>query len=219
MSKLPRKGLHLFEYRFRILLLSGKKAFSRFTIHKSHGAYYLYNYVPIKQKGHEKQKEKKFETDFWKFVDGDQKQYKRFLKLYYLYLLQFFWMKKIKAAYLSAVPRSSMEKKNVFADVCEDLSKRNLFAYTCVKHNADLIVRTKDMMPIRLGAKYSVDDIKDSLRAGSDVSGQTVILLDDLVNSGKTARACKDILIEAGAREVYVLCMFACKKEKHEYRQ
>lgn len=214
MYELSPKGLRLFEYRFRLLLAYGRQAFSKYTIHKSCGAYYLYHYVPMKKNAQENQKKRVFESDFWKFIDGDQSQYNRFLKIYQQYLLQFFWMTKTKSACLGAVPRSSPEKKNVFKDISKDLSKENLFAYTVVTADCDYIVRIKDMDSIRSGAKHSVNEIKNSLAAGTDVTGKTIILLDDVVNSGKTAKACKEVLIEAGAKQVYVLCMFACRDNK-----
>ncbi|MCF0133009.1 MAG: phosphoribosyltransferase [Blautia sp.] len=64
-----------------------------------------------------------------------------------------------------------------------------MFSYTHVQNGSDFLIRIKDMKAIRSGAAYTVDEIKESITVGSDVFGKTIILLDDIVNSGNTAKA------------------------------
>lgn len=40
----------------------------------------------------------------------------------------------------------------------------------------------------------------------------TVILLDDIVNSGNTGKACCQLLENEGVKQVYVLCLFTCRR-------
>ncbi len=55
-------------------------------------------------------------------------------------------------------------------------------------------------------------NLKGAFLCAGGVSGQTVTLVDDVITTGATARECSRALIEAGAREVYVVALARTKK-------
>jgi predicted amidophosphoribosyltransferase len=68
-----------------------------------------------------------------------------------------------------------------------------------------LIVRTTSIPKLSTGGKRDYKLQKDSLSFVKkiDLNDKIVYLIDDIVTSGVTLRACKDLLKENGAREVH----------------
>ncbi len=63
-----------------------------------------------------------------------------------------------------------------------------------------------------LGRKERSLNLRGAFMCGGPVSGQTVILVDDVITTGATARECSKVLAKAGAREVYVVALARTKK-------
>ena len=51
------------------------------------------------------------------------------------------------------------------------------------------------------------------LNSASDVQGKTIVLIDDVVTTGATAKACADVLLDGGAKEVRLLTFARAQKE------
>jgi len=58
----------------------------------------------------------------------------------------------------------------------------------------------------KLSGKERHTNILDAFSCVMDVSGQTLILVDDVVTTGSTASACAKALLSAGAKQVCLLC-------------
>ena len=77
-------------------------------------------------------------------------------------------------------------------------------------HCADALVRRLDSLPqAGLSAAARRKNVRDAfaVRRRAAVDGRAVTLVDDVVTTGATALACGRRLVEAGAREVRLLCV------------
>lgn len=77
-----------------------------------------------------------------------------------------------------------------------------------IRNGLNYLYRRNSIKPIHNGNKYTVEDIKLSLATRGNTTIPTVIVLDDVVNSGNTFKAAKEVLMSSGAKEVYNLCLF-----------
>lgn len=70
------------------------------------------------------------------------------------------------------------------------------------------LIKTKDTMPqIGLNAKQRMKNVKGAFAANSDIKGLKLLLVDDVMTTGATARECAKTLIKAGAKEVVVITL------------
>lgn len=76
---------------------------------------------------------------------------------------------------------------------------------------ADAVRRVKDTQPQHsLSPAERAENLRDAFAAGRDlpkVAGKRVILFDDIITTGQTARCCAEILLAGGAAEVYSLAI------------
>lgn len=72
----------------------------------------------------------------------------------------------------------------------------------------DTLCKRKETLPqIGLGAKDRITNIKNAFEVNGDIKGLRLILLDDVMTTGATARECSRTLIKAGAKEVVVVTL------------
>ena len=73
---------------------------------------------------------------------------------------------------------------------------------------ADALTRTRDTPhQVGLGQTGRLANVRDAFAVGSDVSGQLVVLVDDVVTTGATLGACADALLAAGAADVWAVTL------------
>jgi ComF family protein len=72
----------------------------------------------------------------------------------------------------------------------------------------DALFKKKETLPqIGLSAKERITNLKGAFHADRKVLGMRLLLVDDVMTTGATARTCSKELIDAGAREVTVLTL------------
>lgn len=70
----------------------------------------------------------------------------------------------------------------------------------------DTLYKTRDTLPqIELSAKERISNLKNAFEVSGDLSGLRLILLDDVMTTGATARECSKTLMKGGAKEVIVV--------------
>ncbi len=73
---------------------------------------------------------------------------------------------------------------------------------------ANSLLKIKDTLPqIGLNAKQRMKNIKGAFAANADIKGLKLLLVDDVMTTGATARECSKTLINAGAKEVVVVTL------------
>ena len=109
---------------------------------------------------------------------------------------------------IALIPKSSPEDKNVLEQVCREIVKKERFILGSAFDGSDLLVRTKGLSPVHYGGVHSVEEIAGSMKVSRPLKSKKIILLDDLVFSGRTDLACRKLLMDAGAEEIFTICMY-----------
>ncbi len=102
------------------------------------------------------------------------------------------------------VPSSENTIKERGYDQCELISKRvseKLF----LPHKKLLIKAKITPKQHKLTAKERMTNVIGSfaIREGADVKGKTILICDDIKTTGATLKECADVLLAAGAKDVY----------------
>lgn len=102
------------------------------------------------------------------------------------------------------VPSSESTVKERGYDQCELISKRvsqKLF----LPHEKLLIKAEETPKQHKLTAKERMKNVIGSfaIKEGADVKGKTILLCDDIKTTGATLKECSDVLLAAGAKDVY----------------
>lgn len=85
-----------------------------------------------------------------------------------------------------------------------------LLARELVRHRrcpvaVDLLEKTRDTVPQHgLGAAERQRNLNDVFQCQRQLSGEKILLIDDVLTTGATLRACSEVLLRAGAGEVHV---------------
>jgi len=72
----------------------------------------------------------------------------------------------------------------------------------------DLLLKIKDTLPqVGLNAKERKKNLRGAFKARRKINSLRLLLLDDVMTTGATARECSKTLIKAGAKEVIVITL------------
>ncbi len=92
------------------------------------------------------------------------------------------------------------------------MNPSDLLAYPVAAHQGiplfHPLVRRRAQSQARLGRRLRTVNARDAYRVSCPVQGR-VLLVDDVVTTGSTARACAEELLAAGAAEVHLLVIAA----------
>lgn len=184
-----------------------------FHIHEYHGVSYLYQYVPYKKLQEADPKKQDLIRCFYEFTRGDKRSTQRIFKLYYQYIKKFLWLKNVQPAFtLAVIPSSDPGKDNPLIGVAEMIAKKGRYLNAVTIDGKDLLVRTRALTPVKKGNHHTIQEQMNSMMVTKKPHTETVIILDDIVNSGSSAYACMELLKKEGVKNVYVLCLFSCRK-------
>lgn len=82
----------------------------------------------------------------------------------------------------------------------------------------NLLRRTKDApQQARLSHEERKKNLRDGFAAEGSLSGQRVLLIDDVLTTGATAKACAKALRDAGAEKVYFAAFALGRKDKKKH--
>lgn len=88
------------------------------------------------------------------------------------------------------------------------LLARAISKHSGIPVHMDALYKKKDTLPqIGLGANERRSNVKNAFESSARVTGLRLILLDDVITTGATARECAKTLMKAGAKEVVVVTL------------
>lgn len=89
-----------------------------------------------------------------------------------------------------------------------ELLARALSEQTGIPTRTDYLARIRrTRQQSKLKPRERGGDLRSAFRASGDLSGQRILLVDDVITTGSTACACASALKEAGALEVYAIAV------------
>jgi predicted amidophosphoribosyltransferase len=72
----------------------------------------------------------------------------------------------------------------------------------------DILSKIKETPPqIGLSATNRISNVRNAFTVRGNVQGWTLLLVDDVMTTGATVRECSHELVNAGAREVFVVTL------------
>ncbi len=77
-------------------------------------------------------------------------------------------------------------------------------------------IRATDPQSLIKGHNLREDNVKGAFKAIKDITGKTVMLIDDVLTTGNSANECTKALLSAGAKEVYVFTFAASFNQSHQ---
>ena len=72
----------------------------------------------------------------------------------------------------------------------------------------EMLLKRKDTLPqVGLSAKERMKNLKGAFKTSGKINKLRLLLLDDVMTTGATARECSKTLMSAGAKEVIVITL------------
>ena len=177
------------------------------------GIWYVYDYYKDGDERSPSKEEAERIRNLRAFLDGDRKYYPYFYTLFARAIRQVLWITKLMGTFeLVSVPRSDPDELNPVAEVCRAIAGNEKFLLARAIDGSGLIKRMNKMRPVHRGGRYTTQQIKENLALTRPLKAKKVILVDDMVFSGKTIAACSRLLKENGAAKVCAVCLYGYKR-------
>lgn len=118
------------------------------------------------------------------------------------------WIRRIAPDALIPVPLHKKRRRRRGYNQAE-LIARKLSEYTGIPMEKDLLLRRVNTRPQRqLEAKERKNNLKNAFQMSKKiVKLERVLLIDDIYTTGSTVDAAAEVLMSAGIKKVYVLCI------------
>ena len=193
--------------------LFGIRRHNNLHLYGRRNVWFLYPYKKVRQAQGKRDNDSKRIIGFWAFMDGSDKYYQYFYEKYADAIRQVLWITKSVGDFeIVLVPKSSPDDKNILERVCREIVKKERFILGSAFDGSDLLVRTWELSPVHTGGVHSVGEIARSMKVSRPLKSKRIILLDDLVFSGHTDLACRKLLNESGAEEIFTICMYGHRR-------
>ena len=204
----------LMNYRFRWLEKLGIPRHGHLHLWGRSGDWYVFPYRKYGTIEGKEDTDSKRIRAFWAFLDGDMRYRPYFYKIYLRAVRQLLWItKRVWSFEIASVPRSDPSAENPVRSICSEIAKREEFLFTFSYDGTDLLKRTKKVVPVHRGGRFTIDEIEKSIQCTRRPKSDLIILVDDLVYSGRTIEACRRVLKRAGAKKVYSICLYGYRRE------
>lgn len=186
------------------------------------GIYYLHDYIPSKKFRYHSESENEISRKIWAYKNGDAEAINIFTnELMHAVSALANCMRSNKIG-LVAVPPSKRNKYSAIRDSIEimdgwhdqGLSKTVFGCHKTIYDYSTLLTRISDISTAHEGVRASYEEQKDSIACSRDNLSKywtAFIILDDVTTRGTSMDVCKDILLEHGAKEQYIVRLAIAK--------
>lgn len=182
------------------------------------GIYYLHDYIPVRQFGSHSEEEIDISKKIWHYKDGDVGELRIFTNELMVAVADLAKQTRSDKFGLVAVPPSKVDKQSAVRNSIwnmENWCKQGITntIFGCSKSFYDyssLLTRVSDISTAHEGQRASYEEQKVSIACSRDNLSKlwtTFIILDDVTTLGTSMDVCKDILLENGAKEKYIIRM------------
>lgn len=182
------------------------------------GIYYLHDYIPVRQFRYYSEDAVAISRKIWDYKDGDQDALNVFTnELMWAVAMVANRIRSNKFG-LVAVPPSKVDKfsavRNSIWNMVNWYSKGIVRkSFGCSKEFYDysnLLTRVSDISTAHEGVRATYDEQIESIECCRNNLSRywtTFIILDDVTTLGTSMDVCRDILLEHGAKEQYIIRM------------
>ena len=191
------------------------------------GIYYIYNYVPVRRQKRADDAEVQLSNDLLDYKDGKQEAIDRFTSDLQYAVATLSRKSKRNNIGLMAVPSSTVGHEST---VCKSISRIYTRSYLHpflripidedkkIYDYSNYLIRTSNVQKAakaRRGKRPTVEDHINSISVCKETPlwkyRTAFIIIDDITTTGTIMRACRQILLNHGAKEEDIICLALAK--------
>ncbi|MDE6253983.1 MAG: hypothetical protein K2M78_15345 [Lachnospiraceae bacterium] len=182
------------------------------------GIYYLHNYIPVRQFRHYSEEEVALTKKIWDYKNSDADALNVFTNELMWAVAMIANRTRSNKFGLVAVPPSKVDKLSAIRTSIQAMINwynqgiiRNNFGCSKAFYDySNLLTRVSDISTAHEGVRATYDEQIESIKCFRNNLSKywtTFIILDDVTTLGTSMDVCRDILLEHGAKEQYIIRM------------
>lgn len=182
------------------------------------GIYYLHDYIPRRNFHLYEDDEIAISKMIWDYKNGDNNALDKFTIELMQAIAEISQNMKSKKIGLVAVPPSKTNKLSAVRTSIErindwyrqEIIRKKFGCYKKIYDYGDLIMRSSDISTAHEGRRATYEEQMESLACTKTKLSKlwtTFIILDDVTTCGTSMDACRDVLIQNGAKKKYIYRM------------
>ena len=190
------------------------------------GIYYIYNYVPVRRQKRADADEVQLSNDLLDYKDGKPEAINRFIYDLYDAVATLCNNCKRKNIGLIAVPSSTVGHESTVCKSISEIHEWSTHPFMRIPLDEDkkiydysnYLIRTSNVQKAakaRRGKRPTVEDHINSISVSTEKPlwkyRTTFIIIDDITTTGTVMQACRQILLNHGAREDDIICLAIAK--------